>query len=371
MLVVSITVNQEFVSKGNTLLNDLWDEVYALDNAPVCIISECIDHVLVYDKAKTYKYILLTQLLGKAVDESVNILAMKASSVLPGAWDARNLCEGVITRGGFEKNVLMGILGRSKQPYNSSPAQKPELSKSNHTRASDVALRDELIDALGRIETSSDAVAAIRYYLYVCKGQIAQMVKEEPLPELSADMVSCARTRQFWRDLAQIGREGEGLSLAVATLLRMSLGEPFAPVLYQINTSRVGHGDLDLYFGVEKFATLEIKDKPFNPHEVYEYANSAFDDGWGRFAFVYGYKAGSPGQVFTERNYADFADRGVVAVCLSFESLLDSTLLSLVSVSLDDLRKSLVAYIDDAKVGTETANPARQLLRDLINEVHK
>lgn len=72
MLVVSITVNQEFVSKGNTLLNDLWDEVYALDHAPVCIISECIDHVLVYDKAKTYKYILLTQLLGKAVDESVN-----------------------------------------------------------------------------------------------------------------------------------------------------------------------------------------------------------------------------------------------------------------------------------------------------------
>ena len=368
---MSITVNQEFVSKGNTLINDLWDEVCALDRAPICSISECIDHVLVYDRAKTYKYILLTQLLGKAVDEDVNILAMKASSVLPGAWDARNLCEGVITRGGFEKNVLLGILGRSKQPYNSSPAQKPELSKSNHTRPSDVALRDELIDSLTRIESSEDAVAAIRYYLYVCKGQITQIAKEESLPELSGDVVSCARTRQFWRALAQIGREGEGLSLAAATLLRMTLDDVFEPVLYQINTSRVGHGDLDLYYANERFATFEIKDKPFNSHEVFEYANSAFDDGWGRFAFVYGYKAGNPGQVFTEKNYADFANKGAIAVCLSFESLLDSMLMSLVSVSLDDLRRSLIAYIDDAKVGSETANPARQLLRDLINEVHK
>ncbi len=368
---MSITVNQEFVSKGNTLLNDLWDEVFMLDSPPECLISECIDHVLVYDKAKTYKYILLTQLLGKAVDENVNILAMKASSVLPGAWDARNLCEGVITRGGFEKNVLLGILGRSKQPYNSSPAQKPELSKSNHTRPSDIALRDELIDALSTIDSSEDAIAAIRYYLYVCKGQIAQIAKEEPLPELSGDIVSCARTRQFWRELAQIGREGEGLGLAVGTLLKMALDEVFVPVLYQINTSRSGHGDLDLYYATERFATLEIKDKPFNPHEVYEYANSAFDDGWSRFAFVYGYKAGAPGQVFTEKDYSDFADRGVIAVCLSFESLLDSTLLSLTSVPLDDLRKSLIAYIDDAKVGTETANPARQLLRNLINEIHK
>ncbi|MDO4900120.1 restriction endonuclease, SacI family [Actinomyces sp.] len=366
-----IRVDQAFISRGNTLLNDLWDEVAALDQAPICTISECIDHVLAYNKAKTYKYILLTQLLGKAVDDRVNTLAMKASSSLPGAWDARNLCEGVITRGGFEKNVLRGILGESKQPYNSSPGQKAELSRSNRTRPSDIPLRDELIDALEQITSSQDAIAAIRYYLYVCEEQLEQVSEEEPLPEFSNDTVSLARTRQFWRALARVGREGEGLSLAVATLLEVSLDDSFRPVLYQINTSRAGHGDLDLYRGADAFATLEIKDRPFTAHEVHEYAGAAFSSGWGRFAFVYGYRAGDAGQVFTEHDYAEFVDRGVIAVCLSFESFLDSVLLQLVSVSLDDLRRHLVAYIEDAKVSAQTANSARQLLRNLVSEVHK
>ena len=277
----------DFINRGSTLLNDLWDTACVIEYMPHCLIEDTVDHVLNYD-AKTYKYILLTQLLGKAVDERVNILTFQQSSTLPNAWSARSFCEKVITRSGFERAALKGILGGSKQPYNSGPGQEKELSQNNGTAIEDVPLRDELIDALLSIRTSQEAKDAVLYYLYVCKGIIASLPADEILPTPSEKNISCARTRKFWRDLAHVGIEGEGLSLAIATLLDMALNSPFKTRLHQINTSRRGQGDIDLYCKNKRFLTFEIKDTPFAHHEVIEYASAAFDNGWDRFAFVYG-----------------------------------------------------------------------------------
>lgn len=368
---MSIRVTQEFISRGNSILNELWDEVTASKQPLECCISDCIINVLNYDKAKTYKYILLTQLLGKAVDERVNILAMKTSSNLEGAWDARNLCEGVVTKGGFEKNVLHGILGRSKQPYNSSPGQKPELSKQNHTRPSDVALRDELIDALELVTTSAQAKDCLRCFLCECERQILILETEGPFPELLEGSSNCARVGALLASIANQGRDGEGLSLATAMLLKITLDKylGFETHLHKVNASRKGHGDLDLTWCEQRFATFELKDKPFTAQEVKEYAKSALEEGCPRFAFVYGRNAGGlPGAVFDGSDLTDMAKRGQIACCIPFDSLRDSLLLFAHDVQLEELRTSMNQFIDDALIKPETANIARRLFRELATE---
>lgn len=363
-------VSREFINQANNILNDLWDEAATLETAPSSNISAAISHVLSYDRAKTYKYILLTQLLGKAVDDSLNILAMQESSSLPNSWSPRTLCERVVTLGGFEKNVLMNILGGSKQPYNSTPGQFPELSKSNHTRKSDIPIRDEMIDALQQIRTSRQARDAIRYYLFVCKQQIQALGSEEPLPQLSYNDVSCSRVWRFLRELADIGHEGEGLSVAIAILLKLACGdEGCYPVLYQINTSRKGHGDIDVYQGSDvKYASFEVKDRQFTHDEVHGYAIRAFDAGWPRFCFVYGRHAGDPAEAFSAAELRRFADGGHIATCLSFDALLDSLMLVINRVDLDELRTAAVDFMADSNASPDTTNPARRLLRELLLE---
>lgn len=367
---MSIRVDRLFINTANTLVNDVWDEVEVAEKAPTCSIEPCIDHVLGYAKAKTYKYILLTQLLGKAVDERVNILAMKASSALPGAWDARNLCEGVFTLGGFEEQVLHGVLGRTKQPYNNSPGQKPELSKQNHTRKSDIPIRDELIDALSTIDSSDEARRCLAYALWVCKQQVMESVSEEPLPVFGAESAPHARLRLFLRELAQIGQEGEGISLATALLLDAALGQSGCEaVLYQINSSHRGRGDIDVFRGMDKVVQVEIKDRPFQMDEVLAYADSALEAGFPRFAFVYGCNAGRVGSAYPVEYLREGARMGFIPICISFESLLDALVLVLPDVEIEQLRQRFVGYLADANVAPETANPARTLLRGFIREL--
>lgn len=369
---MSIHVTREFVSRGSSLLNNAWDEVTSSAEPLHCSIEECIDEVLSYDKAKTYKYILLTQLLGKAVDERVNILAMKASSSLEGSWSARNLCEGAITTGsGFERNVLRGVLGLTKQPYNNAPGQKAVLSKDDReVRSSDIPLRDLLIDSLESVRTSEEAYRCIKYYLSVCENQMIDLESEGPFLDDIFGIRACSDVSRYLSDLAACGGEGEGLALAVALVLRLTLGEElgYEVRLRPVNASRSGEGDVDVFCGSERYATLELKDKPFSLEEVDRYADRARSEKCPRFYFVYGPNAGDGVGSARERTLSDrFAGQGMVAACVPFESMKNSLMLLLKDVDMSRLREILLEYLDDAQIKPATSTYAREELRRLAS----
>ena len=83
-------------------------------------VSSLIDFVL-DNTHLTYKYILVTALASKAADESINPLALQAGSALPGSYDARSVCHGVIVK--FEMTELGKALGGSNEPYLNKPAR--------------------------------------------------------------------------------------------------------------------------------------------------------------------------------------------------------------------------------------------------------
>ncbi len=82
-------------------------------------------------KQLTYKYILLTAALAKAVNPDVHYRALQMGSRLSGAYDARSLCHAVIVP--FEKSHGERF-GGSNESFLNRPARYPEFDLSNRDR---------------------------------------------------------------------------------------------------------------------------------------------------------------------------------------------------------------------------------------------
>lgn len=364
----TIIVDDEFISAGNEIVNRLWDNLPDDDTDVDCPIKQCILDVLRHRGAKTYKYILLTQLLGKAVDERVNILAMEKNSTLEGSWAARSLCEKVITIGGFEDNALDNILGASRQPYNNAPGQWPDLRKSNSSSRSLAPIRDSLVDNLPKVKTSKQAESSITYAFIELRDQIEKRDELNPEVEFEDSPQNIVYARDALLEIAGLGRNGEGLSLATAMLLHMTIGNALGiyPRLYKVNSSTKGRGDVDLYDADVRYATFELKDKSFTSGEVAEYAKKALSEGCYRFLFVYGPNAGgAPAAVFSESERAAFAQNGLLASCVSFDGLLSALLLVIEDVDLNDLYDACDTYSTMALIKPDVVNRAKKILRKL------
>ncbi len=64
---------------------------------------------IIQGKHLTFRYILVTALLGKAINPRINALSLQAGANLDGAYDARSLCHGVVVP--LERQLLNRSLG--------------------------------------------------------------------------------------------------------------------------------------------------------------------------------------------------------------------------------------------------------------------
>ncbi len=76
----------------------------------------------------TYRYILVTGILGKIVNPDIHPRALQKRSLLKGAYDARSLCHKVVVPFEHSKGDLWGL---SNEPFLNKPARHPELDKNN------------------------------------------------------------------------------------------------------------------------------------------------------------------------------------------------------------------------------------------------
>lgn len=108
----------------------------------------------------TYRYILITGLLGKATNNSIDPICLQAGSELPGAYDARSLCHGVIVQ--IERDELAKKLGASNEPFLNKPARYKELSTSNAVRrGNDKLILSLSIEVLSSLKNSEDAYSSL------------------------------------------------------------------------------------------------------------------------------------------------------------------------------------------------------------------
>ncbi|MBW4660785.1 MAG: restriction endonuclease, SacI family [Drouetiella hepatica Uher 2000/2452] len=78
---------------------------------------------IIQGKHLTFRYILVTALLGKATNSSINALTLQAGANVEGAYDARSLCHGVVVP--LERQLLNSSLGGSNEPFLNKPARFP------------------------------------------------------------------------------------------------------------------------------------------------------------------------------------------------------------------------------------------------------
>jgi len=105
----------------------------------------------------TYPYVLLTQILGKATDGSLNALCLQDSSTLEAAWDARSLASKVVVP--WNESVGKALPGANNDPYVNNPARYKNFGAEMESKAKDKARYAELAKVAGHVQREGQAEA--------------------------------------------------------------------------------------------------------------------------------------------------------------------------------------------------------------------
>jgi SacI-like restriction endonuclease len=220
----------------------------------------------------TYKYVLATALLAKAVEPDANPLVLQAGARVPGAYDARSLCHKVIVP--HEARLLANALGGSNEPFLNKPARFKTVSLDNAVRAGrDTRTLISLHKALSSLKSSEQARLALRDLVFVArqhKSLQTSILKNTIGSAVGGRSEICA----FLTRVISTSVHGETSALAAAAVLWImgrSRGQEWTLQVHPVNESGSSSNevsDIDVYSGKELLLTVEVKDKRFKEHDV-------------------------------------------------------------------------------------------------------
>lgn len=252
---------------------------------------------ILHGSHKTYRYVLVTSLLGKATNNNVNILSMqkgKGKNVEEGNYDARTLCHKVLVP--FETLKLPGSLGCSNEPYLNKPARFVSLSLQNAVRkGKDYETLSRLIDFLSSIKDSEEAYLYLKAALYFMKEISADYIAKFSIGDTLIDISEFSQlVLDYIYELSEISLEGEVCPLIVAQLEQMYLGKDYQVIAHKVNesgTSSKEIGDIDVYNKHrELLYSIEVKDKDFTEQDVLHAIRKFKEAGLDTSLFIYGKK---------------------------------------------------------------------------------
>ena len=245
---------------------------------------------IVQGKHLTFRYILVTALLGKATNPSINALALQAGADVEGAYDARSLCHGVVVP--LERQLLNSLLGGSNEPFLNKPARFPMISPSNAVRAGkDRELLLILHKVLSEVETAEQAFNSLcTAVLYTIERQTA---RSGLLPQLSESADSHLKTIEFIDAFVTRSIEGQVAAIIVGTVLSIYFDqfEGFEVIVHPVNQSGASSNevaDVDIKKNGKIFVVFEVKDKQFSEQDVDHAAFKASQYSLNSITFVIG-----------------------------------------------------------------------------------
>lgn len=320
-------------SAATRLLNDSY---LACSKEPVeeCPIASTIDFVMGGKNCLTYRYIMFTALLAKAVDPAIDILSLQAGDESAGAYDARSLASKVVYP--FQRSMLGNVLnGSNNDPLVNKPGRFMRLSKGNPAAGGDpkralVALCDDL----PKVETQADARACVDYI--VTKLLSAKAAKDRQLrmfEDVARDM-SVFTARRFMSNLLDQGFGGAALVLVATALYHLQFdGDEYRVEAHPVNqsgSSKRQFSDLDLFRKGVPFMGTELKDKPFTSSDVDHAAETAYAAGARSLLFVAGRQSSFASQppTYFAKAREKYAGLGMYVGVTSIDALMDTVLAS-------------------------------------------
>lgn len=289
---------------------------------------------IIQGKHLTFRYILVTALLGKATNPNINTLALQAGANVEGAYDARSLCHGVLVP--LERQLLSRSLGGSNEPFLNKPARFPIISPSNAVRAGkDRELLLILHKVLSEIETHEQAFGGLCIAVhYAIERQTTKFS-----PKLLESVDSHLKILEFVEAFVTRSIEGQVAAILTGTVLSLYFDqfESFEVIVHPVNQSGASSNevaDVDIKKNGKIFVAVEVKDKQFSEQDVDHAAFKASQYGLNSITFVIGASGAYIGLsleqvaktvLFTRRVNVVFIDlvsftRSIISLCpeLSF-----------------------------------------------------
>lgn len=285
-----MAISIDFTSANALLIKALKERVRP--DPDLCAMLEKVIH----GSHKTYKYVLVTNLLAKAVNRRANALCLQAGARLSGAFDSRSLCHKVLVP--FERNHLVGALGASNEPYLNKPARFTHLSKDNAVRdGNDRDILNTLI-AIAKAANKRGSEVAYQCLSYcfvllekvIASNELMNTVNTIITPDLIDIYTYVAR-------YIEESFEGETCAAVVGSVEKQfysCLRGEYRVEVHKVNESGASSkevGDIDVYEQDKCFYSVEVKDKAFTVYDVEHAFNKMIAAHVNRGSFVYGPRA--------------------------------------------------------------------------------
>lgn len=293
-----------------------------------CLIAETVDATMEGKGCLTYQYILLTALVAKLANPSIDMLSLQVDDTSDGAYAPRSLCKDVVYP--FQKQILCNALdGSNSDPLVNKPARYLRLSKSNAARGDGRIVLDRLCDALPTLSELSDVRDTLDYIM----SRLVRIAREnrarQETVNNSVRNTSVQELYTFLSDLLDQGFGGAALVLAsyALFLIQFPENEGYNIIPHPVNQSGASsrqRSDLDIELNGEPFLGVELKDKPFTADDVARASDTAMSSGLKSLLFVSGRHAGiaSVPTYFSEVRKR-YAGRGFSAGVIEVDELMD------------------------------------------------
>ena len=247
--------------------------------APANVVADL--EAVIAAKDVTFKYILVTGLLGKCAEPAVHPRAIQTSSKLKQSYDARSLCHDVVVP--FEK-TKGDLWGLSNEPFVNKPARHPEHSKDNaQLRNRDLAEKLHQALEFAHKESRNDVFAMLVHVLRLGKlraeSQITATVDVE---------TTFRRVVDFVEQFLQHSDGGARLASIVGAFITL-VNEGFTVKVYPPNYSdRFARtaGDVEIRFDKTVFSAFECKDRPISLDDIRNGIRKARETGVSEYCFI-------------------------------------------------------------------------------------
>ena len=239
----------------------------------------------------TFRYILVTALLGKATNPSINALALQAGADIEGAYDARSLCHKVVVP--IERQLLNRALGGSNEPFVNNPARLPTVSLSNPVkRGNDTIIQSMLHKVLSEIETSEQAFNSL--CIAVQTAVEKQTARSAPLSQSLDSADSHLKIIEFVDAFVTQSLEGQVAAIVAGAILSAYFEqfEGFEVIVHPVNQSGASSNevaDIDIKRNGRMFVAIEVKDKQFSQQDVDHAAFKVSQYGLKSITFIIGF----------------------------------------------------------------------------------
>jgi hypothetical protein len=227
--------------------------------------------IAINSATKSYRYVLPTHLCAKLGDSTLDCRSIQKNSGLPGAFDARSLCDAIIVP--FDRNNN-DVLGGSPEPYVNNPLRVPAIIAQHKQAMKDKQTWDALVNVLGIVQERQNptfTAAVFHQTLIEIHRRLADVTVLYPAP-LRISLEECRRITRAFLDESSGGNRPQ----AVVAALFQVFGERtrmFASVRRgHINAADAASGqaaDIECVDSSGKVAlAIEVKDKALELRHV-------------------------------------------------------------------------------------------------------